>query len=80
MTTTDLPQQARGDWDALQKKFMDFDLQEVYNKYKVSAVDKASNFVVKFGRDHARIAVNLTKADFELLLTRPDPDCPARWM
>jgi hypothetical protein len=81
MSTTDRPQQVHADWNALQAKFKDFDLPDVYDEFKESAVNRnASNFVVKFGRDHARIAINLTGADFKLLLSGSDQECPVRWM
>lgn len=65
----------------LKKKFHDFDNQDVYDAVtKGAATSKAQNFVVLFGPDHAKVAVDLTIDDFKDLFQLKDKDCPVRWI
>lgn len=71
--------------EELRAKFQDFDDRAVYERVVGHALgEHALNFVVEFGNNTARVACDLTEADFELLLAEPeharDPDTPIRWM
>jgi hypothetical protein len=69
------------DLDGLKRKFRDFDTQEVYDDVRRAALDpKAQNFVILFGSDHAKVAVDLGIDDFKDLLHWKDKDCPVRWI
>ncbi|KAK2045862.1 ADP-ribosylation factor [Colletotrichum somersetense] len=58
----------------LEDRFEDLDDKDVYDRVKVEAAsDKATNFVVEFNLDQARIALNLRHEDFGVLLGQKAP-------
>ncbi|KAK3941849.1 hypothetical protein QBC46DRAFT_381604 [Diplogelasinospora grovesii] len=66
----------------LESKWTDFDDEEVYERVK-GQVDSSTvkNFVVEFGKDVSRIALNLDLQDFQTLFnTKRDHDYPIRWI
>lgn len=63
-------------------EFRDFDNEQVFKSIQNQVMSEtAKNFVVEFGADGARVAVDLGLAEFEELLdSRVDPNYPVRWM
>ncbi|KAK2026993.1 ADP-ribosylation factor [Colletotrichum zoysiae] len=58
----------------LEDRFEDLDDKDVYDRVKAEAAsDKATNFVVEFNLDQARIALNLRHEDFGVLLGQKAP-------
>ena len=67
--------------DGLWMKFRDFDDQEVYNSVCEGAKKtQAKNFVVLFGPQHAKVAVDLGADDFKDLFNLSKTDYPVRWI
>jgi len=67
--------------DGLWKKFRNFDEQEVYNEVCEGAKKtQANNFVVLFGPQHAKVAVDLGADDFKDLFNLSKADYPVRWI
>lgn len=66
---------------ALKKKFRNFDSLDVFEDAQKAAFDtKAQNFVILFGKNHAKVALNLDREDFKDLLLWEDEECPIRWI
>lgn len=69
------------DLPGLRAKFEDFDKQDVYERVVRRACDPAAqNFVVLFGPDKAKVALDLDTDDFEDLFILKDARCPVRWI
>ncbi|KAK2001744.1 ADP-ribosylation factor [Colletotrichum falcatum] len=62
-------------------RFEDFDDKDIYNRVKAEAASgKATNFVVEFNLQEARIASNLKHEDFSVLLGQKAPEGMVRWI
>lgn len=68
------------------EQFHDFDDPATYRDYMEKATNRfTSNFVVRFGADKAKIAINLTHQDIDALVHQAAPgkgdqDLPVTWM
>jgi len=63
--------------------FYDFDIADVYDTKLAQAKDENTrNFVVEFGKDEARIAMNLDTQDVQNLLSQTSRQSsrPVRWL
>ena len=62
--------------------FLDYDKADVYKQtLDRNLLDSTNNFVVEFGADEARIALNVTTDGVsKLLKEKPSSKLPVRWM
>lgn len=80
-TDTEFPNPRQHVPGAFRAKFHDFNDEATFHSLRQQAVDAAAlNFVVRFGKEKAQIALDLNDEELADFLQVRDPECPVRWV